>query len=282
MTKRLRLFIIGIFFLSNLIAQFESIKITIDDRLLRSEEKQSIFNLKNDIKHFFLSTEWNETYNDLNIPLHIQIVFEGLTHKGNQSIFSCQALFSNGEDNRYFDKSVQFYYSSGTNLYYDPVLFEPLSGFLAYYAHLIVAGVIDTYEFKGGNSHYEMARDIALRGSSSDYKKGWSSRITLVDNLDRNNGLRKARLAWYIAIDLFNENDIDGTIEEVNLMLDGIEQSYRDLGRDFNTQYFLKANSKKIATLLADLNQSELLKDMKELDPDRREIYQSALEDKSE
>ena len=46
MTKRLRLFIIGIFFLSNLIAQFESIKITIDDRLLRSEEKQSIFNLK--------------------------------------------------------------------------------------------------------------------------------------------------------------------------------------------------------------------------------------------
>ena len=257
-------------------------KITIDDRLLRSEEKQSIFNLKNDIKHFFLSTEWNETYNDLNIPLHIQIVFEGLTQKGNQSIFSCQALFSNGEDLRYFDKSVQFYYSSGTNLYYDPVLFEPLSGFLAYYAHLIVAGMIDTYEFKGGNSHYEMARDIALRGSSSDYKKGWSSRITLVDNLDRNNGLRKARLAWYIAIDLFNENDISGTIEEVNLMLDGIEQSYRDLGRDFNTQYFLKANSKKIATLLADLNQSELLKDMKELDPDRREIYQSALEDKSE
>ena len=108
MTKRLRLFIIGTFFLSILIAQFESIKITIDDRLLRSEEKQSIFNLKNDIKNFFLSTEWNETYNDLNISLHIQLVFEGLTQKGNQSIFSSQALFSNGEDLRYFDKSVQF------------------------------------------------------------------------------------------------------------------------------------------------------------------------------
>ena len=68
MTKRLRLFIIVVFFLSNLFAQFETIKITIDDRLLRSEEKQSIFNLKNDIKQFFLSTEWNETYNDLSIP----------------------------------------------------------------------------------------------------------------------------------------------------------------------------------------------------------------------
>ncbi len=282
MGKRLRLFIIGIFFLSNLIAQFETVKVTVDDRLLRSEEKQAIFNLKDDMRHFFLSTEWNESYNDLKIPLHIQIVFEGLTQKGNQSIFSCQTLFSNGGDIRYFDKSVQFYYNSGTNLYYDPVLFEPLSSFLAYYAHLVVAGVIDTYEFKGGNSSYEMARDIALRGSSSDYKKGWSSRITLVDNLDRNNGLRKARLAWYIAMDLFKESDINGAIEEINLMLNGIEQSYQDLGRDFNTQYFLKANSEKIASLLSELNQIELLKDMKELDPDRREVYQKALDFKSE
>ena len=282
MTKRLSLFFISIFFLSNLIGQFKTVKITIDDRLLRSEEKQSIFNLKNDIKQFFLSTEWNDTYNDLDIVLHIQIVFEGLTEKGNQSIFSCQTLFSDGRDIRHFDKNVQFYYNSGTNLYYDPVLFEPLSGFLAFYAHLIVAGIIDTYEFKGGNSSYELARDIALRGSSSEYKKGWSSRITLVDNLDRNNGLRKARLAWYIAMDLFEEGDIEGAIEEINLMLDGIEESIRDLGRDFNTQYFLKANSEKIAFILSKLNQDELIKDMKELDPDRREIYQTTLEDKSE
>ena len=36
-----------------------------------------------------------------------------------------------------------------------------------------MAGEIDTYEFNGGNSSLEIARDIALRGSSSDYKKGW-------------------------------------------------------------------------------------------------------------
>ena len=282
MAKRLRPLIIKIFYLSIIIGQFETVKITIDDRLLRSEEKQTIFNLKNDLNQFFISTVWSDNYNDLNIPLHIQIVFEGLTEKGNQSIFTCQALFSNGADIRFFDKSVQFYYNSGTNLYYDPVLFEPLSGFLAFYAHLIVAGIIDTYEFKGGNSSYELARDIALRGSASDYKKGWSSRIALVDNLNRNNGLRKARLAWYIAVDLFNQGDIEGAIEEINLMLDGIEESYRDLGRDFNTQYFLKANSEKIALTLLKLNQLELLKDMKELDPDRREIYQNALEIKLE
>ena len=278
MAKRITFFITFVFFINKVFCQFASVEITLDDRLLRSEEKQEILNLKNDIKRFFLTTTWDDSYGDLEIPVYIQIIFEGVTEKGNESIYNCQVLFSNGGDLRYFDKSVQFYYNSGSSLYYDPVLFEPLTGFLAYYAHLLLAGEIDTYEFNGGNSSFELARDIALRGSASEYKKGWGSRVTLVDNLNRNMGLRKARLAWYIAMDLFKEGNMDGVLEEVNTMLDGLEQSYRDLGRDNHTQYFLKVQSNKIAEILSMLGRTELLKDMKELDPDRRDVYQSALD----
>ena len=278
MAKRITFFITFVFFINKVFGQFASVEITLDDRLLRSEEKQEILNLKNDIKRFFLTTTWDDSYGDLEIPVYIQIIFEGVTEKGNESIYNCQVLFSDGGDLRYFDKSVQFYYNSGSSLYYDPVLFEPLTGFLAYYAHLLLAGEIDTYEFNGGNSSFELARDIALRGSASEYKKGWGSRVTLVDNLNRNMGLRKARLAWYIAMDLFKEGNMDGVLEEVNTMLDGLEQSYRDLGRDNHTQYFLKVQSNKIAEILSMLGRTELLKDMKELDPDRRDVYQSALD----
>ena len=278
MAKRITFFITFVFFINKVFGQYTSVEITLDDRLLRSEEKQEILNLKNDIKRFFLSTTWDDNYVDLEIPVYIQIIFEGVTEKGNESIYNCQVLFSDGGDLRYFDKSVQFYYNSGSSLYYDPVLFEPLTGFLAFYAHLLLAGEIDTYEFNGGNSSFELARDIALRGSSSEYKKGWGSRVTLVDNLNRNIGLRKARLAWYIAMDLFKEGNIDGVLEEVNTMLDGLEQSYRDLGRDNHTQYFMKVQSDKIAEILSMLGRTELLKDMKELDPDRRYVYQSALD----
>mgnify|MGYP001129764647 FL=1 len=278
MTKRITFFITFVFFINKVFGQFASVEITLDDRLLRSEEKQEILNLKNDIKRFFLTTTWDDSYSDLEILVYIQIIFEGVTEKGNESIYNCQVLFSNGGDLRYFDKSVQFYYNSGSSLYYDPVLFEPLTGFLAYYAHLLLAGEIDTYEFNGGNNSFELARDIALRGSASEYKKGWGSRVTLVDNLNRNMGLRKARLAWYIAMDLFKEGNMDGVLEEVNTMLDGLEQSYRDLGRDNHTQYFLKVQSNKIAEILSMLGRTELLKDMKELDPDRRDVYQSALD----
>jgi len=275
---RRNIFLISFILYFNVVfCQFASVDVTLDDRLLRSEEKQDVINMKNDIQRFFLSTTWDDNYSDLSIPIYVQIIFEGLTQKGNESIYNCQALFSNGGDLRYFDKSVQFYYNSGNSLYYDPVLFEPLTGFLAYYAHLILAGEIDTYEFNGGNGSFELARDIALRGSSSEYRKGWGSRTTLVDNLNRNIGLRKARLAWYIAIDLFKDGDMDGVIEELNTMLDGLAQSYRELGRDNYTQYFMKVNSDKIAKMLSMLGQKEFLKDMKELDPDRRDIYQSAL-----
>ena len=272
-------FVIIIIMLSNrALSQFSSVEITVDDRLLRSEEKRDIMNLRNDIERFFLTTTWDDSYSDLKIPIYIQIVFEGVTEKGNESIYNCQILFSNGGDLRYFDKSTQFYYNSGNSLYYDPVLFEPLSGLLAFYAQLILAGEIDTYEYNGGNGSFEYARDISLRGSASDYKKGWGSRITLVDNISRNIGLRKARLAWYIAMDLFKDGDMDNTIKELKVMLDGIEQSFRDIGRDNHTQYFLKVQSSKIAKMLSMLGRKEMLKDMKELDPDRRDVYQAELD----
>ena len=282
MIKRIVFCIASFFFVSHLLGQISSIDITLDDRLLRSDEKQGIINLKNDIKNFYQNTTWDENYSDLNIELYIQLIFEGVAQKGNEKIYTAQALFSNKKDLRYFDKSIQFYYNSGSSLYYDPVLFEPLTGFLAYYAHLILGGEIDTYEFNGGNGSFELSRDIALRGSSSEYKKGWGYRITLVDNINRNAGLRKARLAWYIAMDLFGNGEIDEAIEEINLMLDGLQQSYQEIGRDNHTQYFLKTQSKDIANMLSVLGQRELLKDMKELDPDRRELYHNTLESISE
>ena len=271
-------FIITIIYTNILFGQFLSVNVTLDDRLLRSDEKHELINLKNDITNFFVNTIWDDRFNDLDIKLYVQIIFEGVTQKGSETIYNCQALFSNGQDLRYFDKSVQFFYNSGSSLYYDPVLFEPITGFLAYYAYLILAGEIDTYEFNGGNESLELARDIALRGSSSDYKKGWGFRITLVDNLNRNMGLRKARLAWYISLDLFKDGNVDEVLKELNIMLDGLEQSFQDIGRDSHTQFFLKIQSEEIAHLLKILGQRELLEDMKNLDPDRRDVYQESID----
>ena len=187
-------------FLSIAFGQFGDIHVSFDDRLLRGDEKQEVFQLKDDIRRFISSTPWNEEFSDLGIPLHVQFIFEGSSFKSGQKTYICQALFSNGSDQRYFDKGVQFFYSPGNALYFDPVLFDPLSSFLAFYSHLILAGEMDTYDLHGGAKHFEISREIAFRGQTSNLKKGWSSRSNLVDDLTSNNGLRKARLAFYFGV----------------------------------------------------------------------------------
>ena len=276
---RLSSFAISIFFIiTPIFSQFGSIKIDFDDRLLRSDEKQDLLNLKEDIRQFYLNTSWDKEYSDLDIPLHIQLIFEGAASKGNVKTYICKALFSNGSELRYFDKGVQFYYSTGTSLYFDLVLFEPLSAFLAYYAHIILAGEIDTYDFKGGNTAYEIARDIGLRGAASDYQKGWGTRISLVDDISKNTGLRSARLSYYIAKDLINQGDIEEAVKEFNNMLDGLEQSYIDFRREQSTQFFMKIHSETLAKIFSKIGRRDLLTDLKQLDPDNNELYQTYLD----
>ena len=90
-------------------------------------------------------------------------------------------------------------------------------------------------------------------------------------------GLRKARLAWYLSLDLVRDGNMDEAIQELNIMLDGLEESFQNVGRSSHTQYFLKINSEKIANILMKLGQVNLLKDMKSLDPDRMEFYQESM-----
>ena len=263
---------------TSLSAQFGSAKIEFDDRLLRSDEKYDLINLKEDIRQFFINTAWDKDYSDLNIPLHIQIVFEGAASKGNVKTYLCKALFSNGSELRYFDTGAQFFYSPGSSLYFDLVLFEPLSAFLAFYAHLILAGVIDTYDYRGGNAAYEVAREIGLRGASSEYQKGWNSRISLVDDISKNSGLRDARLSYYIGKDLLNQGNIEESIKEFNSMLDYLEKSYTDFGREQSTQYFMKIHSGFLAETFSKLGRRNLLIDLKQLDHDNNELYKLYLD----
>ena len=278
MSKLHSLIIIIALLSTSLSAQFGSAKIEFDDRLLRSDEKYDLINLKEDIRQFFINTAWDKDYSDLNIPLHIQIVFEGAASKGNVKTYLCKALFSNGGELRYFDTGVQFFYSPGSSLYFDLVLFEPLSAFLAFYAHLILAGVIDTYDYRGGNAAYEVAREIGLRGASSEYQKGWNSRISLVDDISKNSGLRDARLSYYIGKDLLNEGNIEESIKEFNSMLDYLEKSYTDFGREQSTQYFMKIHSGFLAETFSKLGRRDLLIDLKQLDHDNNELYKLYLD----
>ncbi len=89
-------------------------------------------------------------------------------------------------------------------------------------------------------------------------------------------------MAYYVANDLLKEGDVEGAIKEFENMLDGLEQTYLDFGREQQAQYFMKIQSENLVQVFSSIGQRKLLQDIKELDPDRWELYQTALDSMSE
>lgn len=272
-----RQIILSLLLTNFLLGQFGEVKVVFDNRLLKIHEQQNILPLKQDIIRYIKMTRWDEEYSDLEIPLHIQFIFEGAAQKGAHNTYLCQVLFSTGTDQRYFDKSVQFPYSQGGTLYFDLVQFTPLSSFLAFYVNLVLAGEIDTYEPNGGTRIYELCREIALRGTASEYSRGWSSRAQLVKDMSTNFGLRKSKYAYYYAMELFQDGEIDEALNQLNNLIKGLDEVYDRSPREHYTMLFLKAHTKELAHVLQLLGQKNMLKDMMELDSDNLEIYEKAL-----
>jgi len=281
-TFMLRIPISVILFSNILFAQFGDVDVSFDDRLLRDSDRQQLLPLKGEIERFFQNTEWDEDYNDLGIPLQIQIIFEGTSSKGSEQVYLSQALFSNVTDQRYFDKSFQFTYNESGTLYYDAVLFDPLSSFLAFYANLIIAGEADTYEPKGGNKFYEIARAIALRGAASDFSRGWTKRIQTENILSTNYGLRKVRLATYFGEELFEYGELESATKQFHKMIVGLDEVHNQMPRDHNTMIFMDGHAERLSEILSILRQDPILKDLIELDPDNRETYERGISTSSE
>ena len=155
---------------------------------------------------------------------------------------------------------------------FDLVIFDPLGSFLSFYAYAVLAGWMDTYDFYGGNHAYDQAREIALRGMASDYPKGWSTRVQLLKEVTGNKGLREARFAYYVAMDLFDQGKPDDALREFGLMMEGFETVFGQFptGR---TLYFLNANRKKLIHRLNVLGQNDILSRLSERVPAHKEKY---------
>ena len=261
------------------IAQFGKVEVTVDDRLLRSNERQKVSSIRDEITRFFSGQIWNEDFQGLKIPLNISVAFQGVAQKGGMETFHAQILISDGVDIRYFDKSLQFYYNPGNSIQFDPVILDPLGSFLAFYAYTILAGYLDTYDYYGGNHAYDQAREIALRGMASDYPKGWGKRVQLLKEITGNKGLRDARFAYYVAMDLFDQGNPDAALKEFELMLKGLEIVFRQFptGR---TLYFLNAHHEKLAHRLNLLGQTDMLYQLAEMDPSHKNRYLKGLQKK--
>ena len=258
---------------SGLNAQFKEADITFDDRLLRDDEKSSLFNLKNAMQRFYVDTVWNDEYRDLELKLNIQIIFEGNANTGSSESFLIQSLFSNNMDLHFFDKGSQFSLSQNSSLYYDSVYYDPLSSLLGFYGNIILGAELDTWSSLGGSQHYEKARSIAVRASASNFSRGWEQRLLLINLLTDNGGLRKLRFSTYLTYELFDNGNIDDCIAALDELIKNLNEIYDNYSQENYTNMFMKYHGPKIGEIMEKLGQKEMLSKMQYLDSQRSNIY---------
>jgi hypothetical protein len=258
---------------SGLNAQFKEATVSFDDRLLRDDEKSSLFNLKNSMQKFYVDSVWNDEYRDLEIRLNIQIIFEGNANAGSSEAFLIQSLFSNNMDLHFFDKGSQFSLSQNSSLYYDSVYYDPLSSLLGFYGNIILGAELDTWSSLGGSQHYEKARSIAVRATASNFSRGWEQRLLLINLLTDNVGLRKLRFSTYLTYELFDNGDIDECLLALEQVIKNLDEVFNNYSQENYTNMFMKYHGPKIGEVMEKLGQKEMLLKLQDLDSQRTNIY---------
>ena len=258
---------------SALNAQFKEATVSFDDRLLRDDEKSSLFNLKNSMQKFYVDSVWNDEYRDLEIKLNIQIIFEGNANAGSSEAFLIQSLFSNNMDLHFFDKGSQFSLSQNSSLYYDSVYYDPLSSLLGFYGNIILGAELDTWSSLGGSQHYEKARSIAVRATASNFSRGWEQRLLLINLLTDNVGLRKLRFSTYLTYELFDNGDIDECLLALEQVIKNLDEVFNNYSQENYTNMFMKYHGPKIGEVMEKLGQKEMLLELQDLDSQRTNIY---------
>ena len=258
---------------SGLYAQFKEAAVTFDDRLLRDDEKSSLFNLKNSMEKFYVNTVWNDEYQDLELKLNIQIIFEGSANTGSSESFLIQSLFSNNMDLHFFDKGSQFSLSQNSSLYYDSIYYDPLSSLLGFYGNIILGAELDTWSSLGGSQHYEKARSIAVRATASNFSRGWEQRLLLINLLTDNAGLRKLRFSTYLSYELFDNGNIDECLITLKEVIKNLDEVFNNYSQENFTNMFMKYHGPKIGIIMQKLGQKEMLLELQDLDSQRIDIY---------
>lgn len=245
----IKIFISLLIITSYIFSQFTDVKINLNKDRLQKSINNELDNFETTIENYILNSEFAPDAMDIDFYIEFLFVFEGISDKGNQKLFNTQILATNGSDQQFFSKGVEFSYYPGQSLFYNSQ-FESLRSLIDYYCLMVIAGDLDTYDFLGGEKYYKIAEDIALKGKESSYNRGWDDRKSKSEFIKSNHSLRKAKLSFFIANDLYKTED-KNIIKYLIDFHKSIMDVDNEIGSDKDTKIFLKSHSKTIGLLLS-------------------------------
>ncbi len=211
--------------------------------------------------------------------MDLHLVIESVSQGGSQTTINAQGIITNKADQYFYAKGIQFPYSKGQQIIYTSS-FDPLSSFLDYYAFMLIAAELDTWNYMMGTSFFNRAVELSDMGKGSGWDQGWDDRWKKARKIKNNQYLRSMRFNYFRALDAVRREEVD-----INLIKTSMNTFYEDLksideklGSNKETLKFLDTYHVSIAELMTALNMREGLKLLILYDHDHKKVYTPYLE----
>ncbi|MDR9418035.1 DUF4835 family protein [Gracilimonas sp.] len=162
------------------------------------------------------------------------------------------------------DNAWQFNYPEGKSLIHDELQFDPLTGFIDFYAYLMLGYDFDTFAEFGGSDYYSNAENI-LNLAQTTSNVGWTrssnnrrNRNVLITDLS-STSYRDLRAAIYryhhLGLDQFVDNPSEAR-QEILTALKQIQELKRRSSSNYLFDVFFDAKSREIAAIFEDAESS--------------------------
>ncbi len=261
--------------------------IAISNRDLLSGFDRAVSDYMN--KTRFSNSDWP---ND-KINCGLNILMLTATNDGN---FSAQVVVTSERPVYQSEKNLQvlrlndpvwsFTYQKGQGLFSNQSTFDPLSGFLDYYAYLIIGFNEDSWDEFGGTTYFNKAFNIDNLAVNSNFSKGWVrgsglySRQALIEDIlnDKYRPFREAYFQYYYGIDYYVNVDKKEGQEKIAATMKTLLSMQNKI--DFASvvfRTFFDANSGEIINYLKDYPDKNIFKILKQIDPSHSAKYDAIL-----
>lgn len=277
--KYLRLFLPGCLIISSTYGQFVEVNVQINVDYLDNAKRQEVVFLQPTIEQFFTRSNWGSDIEDLEIVLDVHLILQSTVDLGGRGYFQGQLIITNRLDQMFLERDARFTYKQGQAIILS-LSFDPLATLLEYYAYLIIAGELDTYDVLGGSTYYQKAATLAnLNRQQLNVGRSWMTRVENAEKLSQSQEFRRSKAIFYQAFDVLAQEkpkaaELQRVLTEYHSI---IEKIFTREGLDYNTQHFLTAHAEELSEWLAVAGMWDKLEDFNRIDRDNSRIYKNML-----
>lgn len=166
-----------LFTYTDIIAQRLNCEIKVDIPRLEANDRDDLAEFQRKLTNYMNNSRWSDSDQDIVINCNVNVIIQTVTNRGSEKVYLGQFLIGSPSGENFYDQAWEFTYFPAQAFESFRTAFDPLLDLVDYYAFMVIAGELDTYDQFGGSPFYDRCQEICNRGQLSNYASGWKSRL---------------------------------------------------------------------------------------------------------